>query len=296
MATAVWDPSHRAPELRKPLSSTAKRAAGVGGATGGLSGTTGGAGGAWAIVVDGYAFGTETGSCVAHFTTAPTETMSAASRTADPPRARRLLDRSRREGGSLRCRPRVREGCVKYPELVTKVAPVMQLRALVVRNILHETICNTTHGRTARRSPNLVDSLGNLLATDWRCRKFDYGGLVTVYANAALKFTDRDAYNRYQAAFMEVFKRFSGTLLAADEAPQVVEGQWDRDKVVLMTFPNVAAFREWAESTDYQRIRKSSCRCRHSGGAGASAADTYLNVGRCGTAGSMHAAHAGTTA
>jgi uncharacterized protein (DUF1330 family) len=77
---------------------------------------------------------------------------------------------------------------------------------------------------------------------------------VTVYAIAALKFTDRDAYNRYQAAFMEVFKRFSGTLLAADEAPQVVEGQWDRDKVVLMTFPNEAAFREWAESTDYQRI------------------------------------------
>lgn len=77
---------------------------------------------------------------------------------------------------------------------------------------------------------------------------------MTVYAIAALKFTDRDAYNRYQAAFMEVFKRFSGTLLAADEAPQVVEGQWDRDKVVLMTFPNVAAFREWAESTDYQRI------------------------------------------
>ncbi|MEN3320021.1 MAG: hypothetical protein V7643_3422 [Mycobacterium sp.] len=77
---------------------------------------------------------------------------------------------------------------------------------------------------------------------------------MTVYAIAALKFTDRDAYNRYQAAFMEVLKRFSGTLLAADEAPQVVEGQWDRDKVVLMTFPDEAAFREWAESTDYQRI------------------------------------------
>jgi uncharacterized protein (DUF1330 family) len=30
---------------------------------------------------------------------------------------------------------------------------------------------------------------------------------VTVYAIAALKFTDRDAYNRYQAAFMDVFRR-----------------------------------------------------------------------------------------
>jgi hypothetical protein len=30
---------------------------------------------------------------------------------------------------------------------------------------------------------------------------------VTVYAMAALKFTDRDAYNRYQAAFMDVSRR-----------------------------------------------------------------------------------------
>jgi uncharacterized protein (DUF1330 family) len=30
---------------------------------------------------------------------------------------------------------------------------------------------------------------------------------VIVYAIAALKFTDRDAYNRYQAAFMDVFRR-----------------------------------------------------------------------------------------
>ncbi|MEU1426965.1 DUF1330 domain-containing protein [Nocardia sp. NPDC005746] len=77
---------------------------------------------------------------------------------------------------------------------------------------------------------------------------------MTVYAIAQLKFTDRDAYNRYQAAFMDVFQRYSGTLLVADEAPRVVEGEWDRDKVVLMSFPDEASFRDWAESDDYQRI------------------------------------------
>jgi len=81
-------------------------------------------------------------------------------------------------------------------------------------------------------------------------------GRVTVYAIAQLKFTRRDACNRYQAAFTEVFQRYSGTLLAADEAPRVREGEWDRDKVVLMSFPDEAAFREWAESPDYQRISK----------------------------------------
>jgi uncharacterized protein (DUF1330 family) len=79
---------------------------------------------------------------------------------------------------------------------------------------------------------------------------------VTVYAIAQLKFTDRAAYDRYQARFIEVFRRHPGTLLAADESPQVVEGRWDREKVVLMSFPDVAAFDGWAQSPEYQEISK----------------------------------------
>jgi uncharacterized protein (DUF1330 family) len=45
-------------------------------------------------------------------------------------------------------------------------------------------------------------------------------------------------------------------LLAADSAPQVVEGAWERDKVILMSFPDEASFHEWARSSDYQAISK----------------------------------------
>ena len=79
---------------------------------------------------------------------------------------------------------------------------------------------------------------------------------MTVYAIAQLKFTDRAAYDRYQAKFMEVFRRHPGTLLAADESPEVVEGEWDREKLVLMSFPDEAAFRGWAQSPEYQDISK----------------------------------------
>lgn len=79
---------------------------------------------------------------------------------------------------------------------------------------------------------------------------------MTVYAIAQLRFTDRPAYDRYQAAFMEVFTRFQGRVLAADEAPQVIEGQWDRQKLVLMSFPDEIAFRDWADSPAYQEISK----------------------------------------
>jgi uncharacterized protein (DUF1330 family) len=79
---------------------------------------------------------------------------------------------------------------------------------------------------------------------------------VTVYAIAQLRFTDRAAYDRYQMRFMDVFGQYRGTLLAADERPQVVEGRWDRDKVVLMSFPDEAEFRSWSESPQYQNISK----------------------------------------
>jgi len=77
-----------------------------------------------------------------------------------------------------------------------------------------------------------------------------------VYAIAQLTITDRATYDRYQARFMGVMKRFRGQLLAADEKPEVIEGKWDREKLVLLAFPDEAAFREWEQSPDYQEIAK----------------------------------------
>ena len=79
---------------------------------------------------------------------------------------------------------------------------------------------------------------------------------MSVYAIAQLKITDRAAYDRYQAKFMGVMKRFRGRVLAADERPQVIEGEWKRDKVVLLSFQDEQAFLEWADSPEYQEISK----------------------------------------
>jgi uncharacterized protein (DUF1330 family) len=77
---------------------------------------------------------------------------------------------------------------------------------------------------------------------------------VTVFVIAQLKFKDLAAYGRYQAAFGEVFRQFSGTLLAADAAPRVVEGSWPADKLVLISFPDELSYQAWANSPHYQRI------------------------------------------
>jgi uncharacterized protein (DUF1330 family) len=79
---------------------------------------------------------------------------------------------------------------------------------------------------------------------------------LTVYALAQLTIHDRPRYARYVAKFMEVLARFDGRLLAADEAPEVLEGSWDRDKVVLLSFPSADAFSAWARSEEYQMISR----------------------------------------
>jgi uncharacterized protein (DUF1330 family) len=79
---------------------------------------------------------------------------------------------------------------------------------------------------------------------------------MTVYVVVQLKMINRAAYDRYQARFFDVFRKFSGRLLSADETPVVLEGKWDRDKLILMSFPDEAAFRAWADSPEYLEISK----------------------------------------
>jgi len=77
---------------------------------------------------------------------------------------------------------------------------------------------------------------------------------MPVYALAQLSIHDRARYERYVARFMRVFQRFEGTVLAADESPVVVEGEWAHQKVILMAFPDRAAFERWAYSPEYREI------------------------------------------
>jgi uncharacterized protein (DUF1330 family) len=77
---------------------------------------------------------------------------------------------------------------------------------------------------------------------------------VPVYVLAEITITDRERYGRYQARFMPVLEKYAGRLLAADEAPLVAEGEWKRDKVILFSFADEAAFRRFAASPEYAEI------------------------------------------
>jgi uncharacterized protein (DUF1330 family) len=73
---------------------------------------------------------------------------------------------------------------------------------------------------------------------------------MTVSAIAHSKVVDRAAYDRYQAQFLGAFAQFKGTLQVADEHSEVVDGENDVDKVVLMSFPDQVTVSASAESSD----------------------------------------------
>jgi len=79
---------------------------------------------------------------------------------------------------------------------------------------------------------------------------------VTVYVVAQVKFTKEELYRRYQSRFADVFKAFKGRLLAADEKPKVLDGEWTRDKVVVMQFPDEPEAMRFLNSPAYQEISK----------------------------------------
>jgi uncharacterized protein (DUF1330 family) len=85
---------------------------------------------------------------------------------------------------------------------------------------------------------------------------------MPAYVVAQITITDRRRYEEYQAGFPEVFAKYRGELLAVDESPRVVEGEWPYTRTVLIKFPDADEAERWYSSPEYQAIAKH----RHAGG------------------------------
>jgi uncharacterized protein (DUF1330 family) len=84
---------------------------------------------------------------------------------------------------------------------------------------------------------------------------------MTVYVINSMKIHDRAEYDRYLRAFMPVFRRFKGAVLAAQDDPAPMEGEWPYDRTILLSFPSREEAMAWIESPEYQAI----ARHRHAG-------------------------------
>jgi uncharacterized protein (DUF1330 family) len=77
---------------------------------------------------------------------------------------------------------------------------------------------------------------------------------MTVYTIALLNITDREEYALYGQGFMEIFRQYGGELLAVEENPTILEGEWPHERTVLLSFPDAEAMNRWYESPAYQAL------------------------------------------
>lgn len=77
---------------------------------------------------------------------------------------------------------------------------------------------------------------------------------MAVYLIAQITIHDRARYEEYGSGFMEIFSKYDGKLLAVDEAPEIMEGEWDYTRTVLIEFPSSEQAKRWYNSEEYQSL------------------------------------------
>ena len=76
------------------------------------------------------------------------------------------------------------------------------------------------------------------------------------YFIAQIRIKDNEEYQKYIDKSGEVFKLYKGKYLSVDNNPEIIEGDWNYTRTVLIKFENKDDFKAWYNSDDYQKILK----------------------------------------
>ena len=71
---------------------------------------------------------------------------------------------------------------------------------------------------------------------------------------ANIRIHDHDEYQKYVNRAADVFSKYNGRYLAVDNNPEVLEGDWNYTKTVIISFETKQDFDDWYNSDEYQKI------------------------------------------
>ena len=75
------------------------------------------------------------------------------------------------------------------------------------------------------------------------------------YVIAQLKVTNPENYKAYVTQVSEVVKKYGGEYLVRNGQYQVVEGEDNFPRIVIIKFPSYAKALEWYHSDDYKPVK-----------------------------------------
>ena len=68
------------------------------------------------------------------------------------------------------------------------------------------------------------------------------------------RVVDPDEYAAYRERAPAVVQQFGGRYLVRGGAHEVLEGDWDIDRFVVLEFPSMEQARAWYSSAEYQEV------------------------------------------
>jgi uncharacterized protein (DUF1330 family) len=77
---------------------------------------------------------------------------------------------------------------------------------------------------------------------------------MSAYFVVELEITNSDAMEPYRAAVGATIERYGGRFLARAGATELIEGGPEPKRIVILEFPDKAAFKRWYDSPEYQKI------------------------------------------
>ena len=86
---------------------------------------------------------------------------------------------------------------------------------------------------------------------------------MNYYFIANIFIHDELEYQKYLDEAGRIFEKFRGKYLAVDNNPEILEGEWNYTRTVLIRFETKADFEAWYRSAEYQRILKYRLNAAH---------------------------------
>ena len=77
---------------------------------------------------------------------------------------------------------------------------------------------------------------------------------MSCYSIAQLLIHDEDEYKKYLSGFDSVFEKYNGKVIAVEENPIILEGDWDYSRLVIIRFSNENEAGRWYHSPGYQSL------------------------------------------
>src|SRR3546814_12707403 len=75
-----------------------------------------------------------------------------------------------------------------------------------------------------------------------------------MYSVANVSVKDEDGYEEYRRQVPATIEKYGGRFIVRGGESEVLEGDWQPGRLVVLEFPNMATLKRWYESEDYQRI------------------------------------------